>query len=126
MIWQDDACHAQTESLAAKSGEAAAPRSLTAGAGDRDYCVSSAVKHFRLTAFDIDLFSASFAQPDHAISPSAIADQAIDASHLDMICIVPDLAERYRCPDLLDLGDHLDRSWKPLAYIGGWGRQPYL
>src|SRR6185295_10524749 len=25
-----------------------------------------------------------------------------------MICSVPDRAQRYRCPDLLDLGDHLD------------------
>ena len=24
------------------------------------------------------------------------------------ICVVPDRAQRYRCPDLLDLGDHLD------------------
>jgi hypothetical protein len=72
-------------------------------------------------AFDIDLFSVLFAHPDRAVSPSvyAIADQVVDASHLDMICIVPDRAQRYRCPDLLDLGDHLDRVWKPLAHVGG-------
>src|ERR1700722_12228904 len=64
--------------------------------------VLDVIRQFVIIAERLDL--RLFAQPDRTISPSvyAIADQAVDASHLDMIRIVTDRAERYRCPDLLD------------------------
>ena len=57
-----------------------------------------------------------FAGPARAIYPSVdtFADQALDAWHVNVICFVLDRDQRYRCPDLLDFGDHLDGIWKPL------------
>src|SRR6266436_9014742 len=65
-----------------------------------------------------------FAEPSRAICTSvdALADQAVDARHINMICIMSDRGWRWRYPDLFDLGDYLDRIWKRLAHIEGRGR----
>jgi hypothetical protein len=63
-----------------------------------------------------------FAEPCRAGIPpvDALADQAVDASHLHVIyLVVVNDVNRCRSPDLLDLGDHLDGIWKPLAHVGG-------